>query len=349
MASLIGGAIGDALGAPIEFYSLAQIRSQYGKSGVTTFEAGSWGEGRITDDTQMMLFTIEAIIRSYMREQDFGIVDFGTVVHHSYLRWLITQDEQPPSGISAEFKNGHLLDRQELHHRRSPGDSCLSALRTAIEPPSPDTQINNSKGCGGLMRVAPVGVFMPDAFGLGVTAAAITHGHPTGYLCAGFFAHVLEKILRHGADLEEAIDSGMRYLVAYYDESVYKEVVMAVHAALQAAEKGERSPEAVESLGAGWVAGEALSIALYCALVADSYREGVLLSVNHSGDSDSTGMLAGNLLGAMYGMEAIPAEWIENVECGDLIEEMVFDALLVSSGDVRREDQERLFAKYPPS
>lgn len=349
LATLLGGAIGDAIGAPIEFDSLQQIRNVYGEEGITTFEDGSWGKGRITDDTQMMVYTLEAVIRSYLRMIDRGLVDFGTVAHHAYLRWLVTQQERPPREVAFQFENGFLLDHRELHQRRAPDNSCLTALCTAIEPPTTEKPINNSKGCGGIMRVAPVGIFVPEAFGLGVTAAAITHGHPTGYLCAGFFAHLLEQILRRGSSLEQAVDSAMMYMVDNYDETEYEEVAMAVHAALTASESDTSSPEMVESLGAGWIAEEALSIALYCALVSDNYRDGVLLAVNHSGDSDSTGMLTGNLLGALHGLKAIPTEWRDGVECAALIEEMTIDAFQVSTGEPDQDDLDRLFEKYPPN
>jgi ADP-ribosylglycohydrolase len=66
---------------------------------------------------------------------------------------------------------------------------------------------------------------------------------------------------------------------------------------LHLAEVADATPEIVEQLGGGWVAEEALATALFCALKATNFAEGVLLAVNHSGDSDSTGSLTGNLLG----------------------------------------------------
>jgi ADP-ribosylglycohydrolase len=71
---------------------------------------------------------------------------------------------------------------------------------------------------------------------------------------------------------------------------------------------------AVESLGAGWVATEALAIALYCTLATRSFEEAVILAVNHSGDSDSTGALAGSLAGTLYGEEAVPERWTADLE-----------------------------------
>lgn len=77
--------------------------------------------------------------------------------------------------------------------------------------------------------------------------------------------------------------------------------------------------------GAGWVAEEALAIALFCALKAESFEQGVLLAVNHGGDSDSTGSMTGNLLGLLHGRSAIPQGWLDYLELRDVIEEVATD------------------------
>ncbi|PUX67692.1 ADP-ribosylglycohydrolase family protein, partial [Cronobacter sakazakii] len=85
--------------------------------------------------------------------------------------------------------------------------------------------------------------------------------------------------------------------------------------------------EAIKTLGEGWVAEEALAIALFCALRARSFEEGVLMAVNHDGDSDSTGAIVGNLLGAMYGITALPETWLARLELNAVIQEMADDLL----------------------
>lgn len=73
------------------------------------------------------------------------------------------------------------------------------------------------------------------------------------------------------------------------------------------------------------VAEEALSIALYCALVARDFEHGVKLAVNHSGDSDSTGSLVGNVLGVIHGPAAIPSRWLQDLELRAVITELAHD------------------------
>jgi len=103
------------------------------------------------------------------------------------------------------------------------------------------------------------------------------------------------------------------------------EVIAALTAAVTAAAAGPPSTQAMCSLGAGWVAEEALAVAVYCALTATSFRSGVLLAVNHGGDSDSTGAICGNLLWASLGAGAIDADLLDGLEGRDVITQVADD------------------------
>jgi len=102
------------------------------------------------------------------------------------------------------------------------------------------------------------------------------------------------------------------------------------------------NPETIEKIGGGWTAGEALAIAVYCSLAAGGdFRKGALLAVNHSGDSDSTGAITGNILGTLLGDSAIPEPWRRNLELGDVIRRIAED---LHTG---YEDTDRWWKKYP--
>lgn len=308
---LLGGAIGDALGAPVEFWSLGQIRERLGPAGVTGYIEAT---GRITDDTQMTMFTAEGLIRAHVRWLGRGICHPPSVVWRAYRRWLATQE---PTG---EELDGWLVRQEVLHAVRAPGNTCLSALRGG-RMGSPGDRVNDSKGCGGVMRVAPVGLMAHDPFGLGCDVAALTHGHPSGFLAAGAFALMIGAVYR-GASVDDALTKAEAALERH-EES--EEVLAALRAARRAAAEAPASPETVETLGEGWVAEEALAIAVYCALAARDFRSGVLLAVNHSGDSDSTGSMTGNLLGALWGAEALPEEWLAPLEAREEITALADD------------------------
>lgn len=296
--------------------SLAEIRRQHGPDGVTDLVAGDWPAGSITDDTQMTLFTAEAMIRALHRFNDRGLASPAAMARRAYLRWLHTQGEP----IHEEVLDGWLVGVKGLCARRAPGTTCLSALRSGGYGER-DAPVNDSKGCGGVMRVAPVGLALRDPFPAGCEVAAVTHGHPTGQLAAGCLADLVKKLLE-GMGLRDATDAAATRLAK---ERGHEETTAAVEKALSLADKGGPSASRVESLGGGWVAEEALAIGLYCALTARDFEHGVLLAVNHSGDSDSTGSIAGNLLGLIHGEARIPKRWLERLELRDVITEIADD------------------------
>lgn len=300
---LLGGAIGDALGAGIEFDSLAQIRARHGDAGVTGYVPAYGAPGRITDDTQMTLFTAEGLLRAAAageRDADRAV----EAIRQAYQRWYDTQISAPPND-----GDGWLVTVPQLRHRRAPGWTCLSAMRSG-GPGTPAQPANDSKGCGGVMRVAPIAFAGMDSFDLAVRAAALTHGHPSGYMSAGAFALMVDRVFR-GDPLQAAVEAG---LDAVRSAEGGEETTAALAAAIKLAAEGDPSAEALETLGGGWVGEEALAIAVYCALGEPDVRNALLLAVNHSGDSDSTGALVGNLLGALHGVDALPAALLDGVE-----------------------------------
>lgn len=319
---LLGGAVGDALGAPVEFLSLSQIRQRCGEAGVTGYlELNERGLAEFTDDTQMTLFTAEGLLIARQRGRERGIWSTTEAVFRAYLRWLRTQRMRPTGPTGELTREGWLLGIEELWKIKAPGSTCLAALSSG-RMGTPEKPVNDSKGCGGVMRVAPAGLLYSsaNAFSEGAWAAALTHGHPSGYLSAGCFAQILSEIIASSAGtpprqaLEGAVSASLDTLTKW---NGHTETLLAIRRALDLAGSSAAppSPETVETLGAGWVGEDALSIALYCALVyPEDFRSAVLLAVNHSGDSDSTGAICGNLMGALLGAEAIPPHWVSRIE-----------------------------------
>ena len=328
---LLGGAIGDALGGPVEFEDARTILAKH-PDGVRAFVAGGWPAGTVTDDTQMTLFTVEGLIRASVRT-DRGLGFTVGVIHHAYDRWLDTQNLPGPTGEP----DGWLLGEQWLYARRAPGNTCLTALTQARkgEPrirQYGDQAVNDSKGCGGVMRVAPFGL-LPDyfpadwVFDSAATAAGYTHGHPTGKLASGALAAIIRELCA-GASLDEAITRATSLLVQHEG---HEETSTALALARQLAATAEPGPVTVERLGGGWVADEALAIAVYAALAypePDQFLDALALAVTHSGDSDSTGAICGNILGALHGETALPAELVFTVEGRPVILQLADDFAL---------------------
>ncbi|MEU6564134.1 ADP-ribosylglycohydrolase family protein [Nocardia nova] len=315
---LLGGAVGDALGWPIEFLKLEQIRDRFGADGLTDFApaASDSAPEHITDDTQMTLFTAEGLLRCVPG------ADPVPVLRRAYLRWLRTQREPEPD----PRPDGWLAGLPYLYAVRAPGNACMGGLnrqKAQYIPPHPfgtPGPVNpDSKGCGTVMRSAPFGLAAlgpESAFELAARCAQLTHGHPTGYAAAGAFAALIDRVVA-GAALRTAVHDT---IVQVANCPGGAETAAALNRAVAAADAGPATSEGVETVGEGWVAEECLAIAVYCALAAErsgDLRGALLLSVNHSGDSDSTGAVAGNLLGACHGLTALPLDWCGAVEGRD--------------------------------
>ena len=354
LGCLLGGAVGDALGAPVEFMKRSEILRRFGPDGITAYAPAYGGLGTITDDTQMTLFTAEGLLRGWVRGAFKGITTYPGVVAHAYLRWLQTQGEQSMWDIAFTGENpGWLIGHRALHARRAPGNTCVLALREMTTLGAPAR--NDSKGCGGVMRMAPVGLFAQRlaqppqiTFDLGTALAALTHGHPTGALTAGVFA-VLIQAACGGASWSDALDLAKACLRAAPD---YHETLAAIEHAEFLAGSGRPSQEAIAELGQGWVAEEALAIAIYCTLVSTDFMHGIVLAVNHDGDSDSTGAMVGNLLGAMYGVEVIPPSLLAQLELREVIAELAGDLydlpdLKVGEYSTDQALNQRILDKYP--
>lgn len=210
---LLGGAIGDALGAPVEFLSRAQIRERFGENGVERFEVAYGRRGTVTDDTQMTMFTAEGLLQA-LRQRREGIEEKPeVVVHRAYLRWLRTQQFGADLFESlGDDRSGWLIDVPALHARRAPGTTCVTSLCSGVMG-RPGRPFNASKGCGGVMRVAPCAMVKEwDPFELGCKVAAITHGHHTGYLAAGALAVIIRAVLE-GHEVAKGVSAAIVKLV----------------------------------------------------------------------------------------------------------------------------------------
>jgi ADP-ribosyl-[dinitrogen reductase] hydrolase len=211
--------------------------------------------------------------------------------------------------------------------------------------------------------MAPVGMYFayslsgernPDRlisniFATGSELAAITHGHPSGCLSAGALA-VMVSLLLVGNSLGDATHAAKAELRKHPS---HKETLAAMEKAERLAKSRPRERSALRELGKGFVAEEALAVGLYCALGAKDFEDGIVLAVNHSGDSDSTGSITGNLLGAAAGSDAIPDRWLAQLELRSIIEAIADDLAAFPEWQLRgpANAEENVFyaTRYPVS
>ena len=310
---LVGGASGDALGYAVEFYQEDFIFKKYGENGITEYDLIN-GIAHISDDTQMTLFTANGLLLGTTRGMTRGIMQaYPSYIASCYKDWLKTQLECYP--LKEHLSYSWLVNVPELFNRRAPGNTCISAIENGANG-TIDEPINQSKGSGGIMRVAPIGLYFDgkkytsdEIAMIGAETAALTHGHELGYIPAAALVHILH-LISHNEDislLEAVMDTKKALLRLFADKTHLKDLILLIDRAVALANKNLDDLEAIRELGQGWVAEETLAIAIYCSLkYSDDFDKAIIASVNHSGDSDSTGSVTGNIMGAYLGYKSIP-------------------------------------------
>ncbi|MFC1856875.1 ADP-ribosylglycohydrolase family protein [Thermodesulfobacteriota bacterium] len=288
---IFGLAIGDALGYPTEFMTLSRIKSDFGPAGITDFQKSP---ALFTDDTQMSIAVAEALIRA-------GNQDLETImeaIKEEFIKW-----------------------RRSPENNRAPGNACLAGVSNMErEAHWSESGVADSKGCGSAMRVAPIGyVYQHDPDKLKQVARAsglCTHGHRTA-VAASIGAAYLVKLALGGTDPDRMIPETLSFTAGISRE--FEIALSKVSECLG----WPNEEDALKHLGEGWIAEEAVALALYCFLkYPGDYTKTVLRGANTNGDSDSVACIAGGISGAYLGIAAIPNKWVKNIEKTKYLEEL---------------------------
>lgn len=290
LGCIYGLAIGDALGFPVEFYDLAAILKEFGPDGISdliTPYHGRFPLGTYSDDTQMSLAVANGLLTSK------NVLDVEDVMQH----------------ITKEFIGWC----NSPTNNRFAGRTCISGcknLERGIHWKESGSQ--ESKGCGAAMRTAPIGLFYENigkVVEISYAASICTHAHPTG-VATGIATAVLVHLALHHCPLEQMIEHTVEmtnpYDTLHEFSAIMQKVKKVVH---------EPPATAIPQLGQGWIGEEAVAISLYAFLHSpQDFRKTLVAAVNLTGDSDSTGSIAGAISGAYNGIAAIPKEWCEKIE-----------------------------------
>lgn len=309
--SILGLAIGDALGHPTEFVSsLSGIRARWGAAGVTGFEpAGRHPKGTFTDDTQMAI----AVARSLARAGHQDLDKLMSVLGQEFVAWY-----------------------RHPQNDRAPGGTCLSGCRhLAAGLAWREAGVKGSKGCGAAMRAAPVGLYFHDDTEAMVRVAAaqsvLTHSHPTGIASSVAAAapvawvargHGLPGMLEFTRECVSRLSADVLAGLGCTPELIERHGAREMLAALEKTDQalGKEADDVCELLGGGWIGEESVATALWCVhKAAGDFRESVLRGANSSGDSDSIACIAGSIAGAMNGIVGVPTDWVSGVEKSEIL------------------------------
>lgn len=312
---IYGQALGDAAGWPFEFEHEIDIRHSIENGGIPSVL------GVYTDDTQMMLACVRGIYWHHYQEYPFQFGDGGAPtlmesVYRSYQDWAHTQNDSS--------------------QRRAPGITCMRSLGEG-RMGSLTNRINNSKGNGGIMRVAPYGIVSPTspiAYARAVHDAALTHSHVMGFVPAGIHAALINLGLT-GVNIHDALNRIIGSPQLYFshpdmkgiNDNEYDEISNYLDALLELRRDYDKqaSPHSwiIHTYGRG-TADTTLYVALYALLkYEENFEAGVEFCIVCNDDSDTFAAVYGALYGAFYGDEGLPASWLTELEEKDELEDAI--------------------------
>ncbi len=291
--AVMAAAIGDAMGHPTEFKSMAEIHDKYGPHGVQNFELFWERDGKkfapYTDDTQMAEAVILGLLEG--RAQNLGLDGTMQTIAKRFVQW-----SKAPQG-------GH----------RAPGNACLSGCRVLASGRHwSEAGAPNAGGCGSVMRAYPFGLlFHADLDKVEEWAVAhskLTHRDPIALAACGAMAIGVARLLRGDSMsvvVNEMVAAARRYSPKTADMMT---------PAIDEAQTGV-GPEVTLARLEGWAAHEAIAAAVYIFVRhRDDPKAAILEGANTPGDSDSLATLAGALVGVRCGLSALPKAWVEQVE-----------------------------------
>jgi hypothetical protein len=325
---MIGCAAGDALGYPVEVLSEATIVERYGLRGITDYDLDENGTAHFTADTQLMLLSANGILFAHTRGALRGIM--APVYQYFdafYMDWYRLQTEKRPHRARCGWINAY----PALSAKRALSPTVVK-VAASKKFGSMDEPVNDSKGSACLLRAVPIGLsyFRDPAYilDLGANTAALTHGHELAWMSSAALALIISHIIHTELPITEAVNKTLSALYEAFPDSrkAVNELSSTIHSAMSLATSASSDLDAIHALGKGWVADEALAIGILCALRHENDIAGAMtFAANHGGDSNNTAAIAGTLVGARIGFNAIPDRFVDRLELVDVILELADD------------------------
>ena len=326
--AMIGCAAGDALGYPVKVLSEAAIVERYGLRGITAYDLDENGTARITADTQLMLLSANGILFAHTRGALRGIM--APVYQYFdafYMDWYRLQTEKQPRRARCGWINAY----PALSAKRAPSPTSMRVF-SSDKFGSMDKPVNDSKGSGCLLRAAPIGLSYSDdpayILDLAANTAALTHGNEVTWVASGVLALIISLIIHQELSIAEAVNETLKALDKSFPDSrkAVHELLSSIWSARPLATSASSDLDAIHALGEGRVSNEALAIGILCALRYENDIAGAMtFAANHGGNSSTTAAIAGMLVGARIGFNAIPDRFVDRLELVDVILELADD------------------------
>ena len=304
---MIGHAVGDALGVPVEFRSREQLDADPVTDmmgfGTYAVPAGAW-----SDDTSMSLAALDVLTK---KDPSFE------AVMQRFADWLL-KGKYTPTGCTFDVGGTCRAAITEYLWNKIP--VCGKASDTLQAAPQCGRSDERSNGNGSLMRIHPFVLYahfnstrMYEWMELIKNASCLTHAHERSVLGCLIYTFVLFHLFADPN--KDSVALALRRAQCHLREC--PELVH--YQRLWNVDFAKTPRNGIKS--SGYVV-DTLEAAIWCLLTTDSYRECVLKAVNLGEDTDTVAAVAGGLAGALYGYDAIPEEWKSTLLKREYIEEM---------------------------
>ena len=299
---IIGLAIGDAIGVPVEFISRQEIAEN---PVVSMREFGTHHQpmGTWSDDTSLTLALIDSMIETKS-------IDYADIMDR-FSNWLMYSDYTA---------TGEVFDVENSTSR------AIMNYGRRVNPLECGGVSEYDNGNGSLMRILPIAYFLQKQFTSLMdyqmeiihNISSLTHRHPVSLIGCGIYINIAIRLMQGERSLYESVEEGIKNAFEYYKRNSWADI-RAYERLKELSSFSKLSEIEIES--SGYVV-HTLEAALWCLLNTDSYAECVLKAVNLGDDTDTVGAVVGGLAGIYYGADKIPKEWMTVLARRQYIEEL---------------------------
>lgn len=324
---LLGMAVGDAMGYPVDKKNWTEICEDYGPNGLLGYDLAN-GTAEITSYTQIAAFTGNSLL--------MGVIRGNPEKYNKYIALGLREWAKGQQYLPESEKTFCWLTRVPEMRRKNCMDTRMLDALSRETLGTPETPVLRSDSPSALTAAVAAGLLydpermeLKQVGRLGAEAVAFTHGDPETFLSGAVLAYTITGILhRPERTVAQQFLTAAEIVQAQFE--TYYSRVEKVSALLQKAisltKDPDISPLAAMSLLECTTASECLAAAAYASIIhAGNFDEGMIAAVNHSGRSAAVGALTGAILGAKLGYEALPEFYLESLEQAAILEELAAD------------------------
>ena len=328
---LLGLAIGDAMGYPVDTKNISQIQMDYGPNGILGYDLVN-GYADITSHTQLAAFSGNGLLLGMTRGQVYGRMGpYVRYAHVAQREWAIGQRryDQPSRNhcwtfLVPEFRRRHCTDTRmvEILNRER-----IGTLETPVN--SYDNPASIASSVSAALFASMARLNQEEADRLGAEIIALTYGSPLAFLPGAVIVHLITRCLQQrGLPLMDLVEEAITALEDGFgrEHRQTAQVIALIRQAIALSRDFSILPaDAMEKLKCDSGA-EVLAGAIYAALIYEKdFDSAMIVAVNHSGRSSAVGAIAGAILGARVGEENLPEFYLEGLEVLPVIRALADD------------------------